>query len=126
MPVVRFVNVGLEARVAVGERILDAARAVGAPEGSHCGGVCACSTCHVYVVAGAEVLSPMQDDERDMLELSAREPRPGSRLGCQTRLLAEGSCEVAITEESFQTYLDTHPRDRDRAMRLWLAQHREM
>jgi 2Fe-2S ferredoxin len=121
MPVVRFANVGLEVDVPEGTSILDAARRAGAPEGSRCGGVCACSTCHVYVEAGADMLSQRADDERDMLELSARDHRPGSRLGCQTRLVRPGRCEIRISDESFQTYMDDTPEDRDRVLALWLA-----
>lgn len=119
MPRVRFLDVGLEIEVAPGATILDAARAAGAPEASHCGGVCACSTCHVYIAHGAEHLSPADPDELDMLELAARDRRPTSRLGCQTRLVGEGPCDVTISEESFRTYLDEHPNDRDRALRQW-------
>lgn len=115
MPRVRFVDVGLEVEVSAGSTILDAARAAGAPEGSHCGGVCACSTCHVYVAS--ENVSSMSAEERDMLELAAKDRRPSSRLGCQTKLT--GRCDVRISEESFRTYLDDHPDDRDRALALW-------
>jgi 2Fe-2S ferredoxin len=106
---VRFVNVGLEAEARIGESLLEVARRAGAPEASRCKGVCACSTCHVYVEAGA-----------DLLSLSALEPRDASRLGCQARFVAEGPCDVAISEESFQAYLDLYPQDRERALALWL------
>ena len=33
-----------------------------------CGGVCACSTCHVYVSQGAELLSDQEDEEADILD----------------------------------------------------------
>ena len=55
---VKFLDQGIEAEVAVGQSILNAAQASHAPEGSACGGVCACSTCHVYVEKGAELLTP--------------------------------------------------------------------
>jgi ferredoxin, 2Fe-2S len=117
---VRFVNVGLEAEARIGESLLEVARRAGAPEASRCKGVCACSTCHVYVEAGAELLSPPSEAELDLLSLSAREPRDASRLGCQARFVAEGPCDVAISEESFQAYLDLYPQDRERALALWL------
>lgn len=47
-----------------------------------CGGMCACSTCHVYVEPDdLAMLPPMSESERDMLSASA--PKPGSRLACQ-------------------------------------------
>ena len=118
MPRVRFSDVGLEAEVPAGTTVLEAARRAGAPVGSHCGGVCACSKCHVYVEGGA--LSAMDDDERDMLDLAARELRPASRLGCQARVVA-GMVTLRISQESFEEYLDGEPQDRERALALWLA-----
>ena len=118
---IRFDNVSREVVVAVGSSILEAARRGGAPEASRCGGVCACSTCHVYVERGLELLTPPNVAELDLLAISARAPRASSRLGCQARLVAEGELCVRITEESFQAYLDTHPEDRERALSLWIA-----
>ena len=118
----RFGRIGLEVEVPVGSSVLDAARAIGAPEGSHCGGVCACSTCHVYVLRGAEALAAMSDDEGDMLSLAARERRDHSRLGCQALIeVADAIIEVDISEESFQTFLDDNPLERERVIELWLA-----
>jgi 2Fe-2S ferredoxin len=69
--------------------------------------VCACSTCHVYVRAGAAALSAQADDEADVLD-KAFDVRPDSRLACQTRV---GAADVAveISPESRQAYLDEHP-----------------
>lgn len=114
-----FSNVCLEVEVPVGTSVLEAAERSGAPEGSRCGGVRACSTCHVYVVSGAEHLSAPSPDELDLIALSAREPRETSRLGCQARLTSEGTVEVSISEESFREYLDKNPAERERAMLLW-------
>lgn len=119
MPCVRFIDVALEVEVAAGTTILAAAREAGAPAGSHCGGVCACSKCHVYVESGADNLSEMDDDERDMLDLAARELRATSRLGCQARLRT-GTVDIRISQESFEEYLAGAPHDRERALRLWL------
>ena len=66
-----------------------AAEACGAHLGSACGGVCACSTCHVYVREGLDDLSPMELGEEDRLD-GAFDVRPHSRLGCQTQR-AQGS-----------------------------------
>ena len=47
-----------------------------------CGGVCACSTCHVIVRQGLETCSEGTDDEYDQLE-EAPVTTLQSRLGCQ-------------------------------------------
>ena len=118
---VHFARVRLECEVSVGHTILQAAKAAGAPEGSHCGGVCACSSCHIYIRSGSERLSPMQPDERDMLALAAKERRDSSRLGCQARIVQEGLVTVEIAEESFRTFLDDNPAERDQALARWLS-----
>jgi 2Fe-2S ferredoxin len=100
-----------EIDVPVGTTILDAAQRVGAPEGSACGGVCACSTCHVYVTKGAELLSEQEDEEADILD-KAFDVRAGSRLGCQARIERDGEVEVEISLESMQTYENEHPQER--------------
>lgn len=52
-----------------------------------CGGMVTCATCHVYVrEAFAAQLPPPQDDELAMLEFTAAERRPTSRLSCQLML----------------------------------------
>jgi 2Fe-2S ferredoxin len=49
-----------------------------------CGGTMTCSTCHVYVdPAWAGRLPPPTADEAAMLEMTAAERRPTSRLSCQ-------------------------------------------
>lgn len=52
-----------------------------------CGGLATCATCHVYVREPfAAQLPPPQDDELAMLEFTAAERRPNSRLSCQITL----------------------------------------
>jgi ferredoxin, 2Fe-2S len=107
---VRFKGFG-EVEVPVGTSLLEAAAAGHIPEGSACGGVCACSTCHIYVIKGAELLSEQEDDEADILD-KAFDVRAGSRLGCQSKIVAEGEIEVEITRESVQAYENEHPQER--------------
>ena len=71
-------------------------------EGSACGGVCACSTCHVYVSKGFDSLSEMSDDENDILD-KAFDVRPTSRLGCQAKLADE---DVEVKSRASEP---THP-----------------
>ena len=116
MPKVRFLKERLEIDVAPGLTILQAAKQAGAPQGDRCGGVCACSTCHVYVVKGFDSLSDIEDEEFDILD-KAFDVRPTSRLGCQAKL-GEGDVDVEVSDESFQAYLDEHPDQKDRAKSL--------
>ena len=49
-----------------------------------CGGCLSCATCHVYIDdAWIARLPPPGGDENSMLEMTAAERRPGSRLCCQ-------------------------------------------
>ena len=64
------------------ESILDVALNFGIQLEHACGGVCACTTCHVHVKAGQENLSPPDDDELDRLDMAA-DLQLNSRLGCQ-------------------------------------------
>ena len=79
-----------EVEVPVGTSILQAAQKVDAPEGFACGGVCACSTCHVYVHKGAQLLSDKEDDEEDILD-KAFDVKATSRLGCQAVISNKGT-----------------------------------
>jgi 2Fe-2S ferredoxin len=62
--------------------ILDIALRSGVEIDHACGGVCACSTCHIYVKKGAGSCSESTEDELDMLDL-APDLKPSSRLSCQ-------------------------------------------
>lgn len=61
----------------------------------NCGGVCACSTCHLYVEQGADFLEELSDKEEDFID-RAINPRLNSRLGCQCILL-EGEGDIVVT-----------------------------
>jgi 2Fe-2S ferredoxin len=60
-----------------------------------CGGVCACSTCHVLVKSGAGGLTEAKDDELDRLDMAA-DQQLNSRLGCQAVITRPGSYVVEI------------------------------
>ena len=54
---------------------------------AECGGNAACATCHVYVDARqSEQVGPPNDVEDEMLDFTAAERRPTSRLSCQIQL----------------------------------------
>jgi 2Fe-2S ferredoxin len=62
--------------------LLDIATEAGVDIDHSCGGVCACSTCHVKVQKGLESCSKATEDEEDMLD-TARDVDTESRLSCQ-------------------------------------------
>jgi 2Fe-2S ferredoxin len=115
MATVRFLGYG-EANVTVGTTLLEAAQSIDAPEGYACGGVCACSTCHVYVTKGASLLSEREEEEEDILD-KAFDVRHSSRLGCQARIEKDGEIDVEITRESLEAFENEHPEHRGKYTR---------
>lgn len=61
----------------------------------NCGGVCACSTCHLYLNKGEEFLEELSEREEDFID-RALYPKINSRLGCQC-ILQEGNGVIEIT-----------------------------
>ena len=61
----------------------------------NCGGVCACSTCHLYIDKGEDLVEALSDKEEDFID-RAINPRLSSRLGCQC-VLTEEDGEVCVT-----------------------------
>jgi ferredoxin len=114
MAKVRFLAHGKswEVEVPLGTTIRDASKECHAPEGDACGGVCACSTCHVYVTKGKSLLSEAEEDEEDILD-KAFDVRSHSRLGCQSKIEREGEVEVEITRESLDAFYNEHPSEKD-------------
>lgn len=66
---------------------------------AECGGNCQCATCHVYVEEGFDKLEPIADEEAAMLETTAAERKPNSRLSCQLRVSAKLDGLVVQTPE---------------------------
>ena len=87
-----------ELTLAVGQSILDAALKQGVDLDHACGGVCACSTCHIKVKQGFDCFPEASDEELDQLD-EARDVALDSRLACQAKLerLPEGgTVEVVV------------------------------
>ena len=68
---------------------------------AECGGEMMCATCHVYVERAHMPLTPAQsDDEKAMLEFTASERKPNSRLSCQLVVTPEMDGLVVYLPES--------------------------
>ena len=112
MPKVTFLNdAGADGPksidVPAGTTILEAAKKLHAQVGYACGGVCACSTCHVYVERGVDSLGEISDKENDIMD-KAWAVRPESRLACQAQVAAE-DVVVTISPESLKAWLAEPP-----------------
>lgn len=65
----------------------------------NCGGVCACSTCHIYVEKGDDQLEEISEKEEDFID-RAIDPRLESRLACQCVILNDDAeIEVIIPDQ---------------------------
>lgn len=111
MPKITFVDPeGTVTEVQVDPRadnLLEIAEEHGAKLGSACGGVCACSSCHVYITEGLNSLEEKEEEEEDRLDMGF-DVRPNSRLGCQC-VVQDADLRVEISEESIETWYNEHP-----------------
>lgn len=82
--------------------VLDIALASDVDIDHACGGVCACSTCHVIVREGFETCSESTEEEEDQLE-EAPGLTPRSRLACQC--VASGSKDLIVEVPSWNRNL---------------------
>ncbi len=104
-PLVIFMPSGRRGRVARGSAVLEAARQLGEPIESICGGYLACRKCRVHVEEGeflkhgitscADHLSPIGPDEQAAIK---RLQIGGDRLSCQAQVL--GDVLITVPEES--------------------------
>ena len=85
---------------AAGESVLDVALNNGIQLQHNCGGVCGCSTCHVYIDKGGDDLPEISDKEEDFIDRAVN-PRLNSRLACQCVLNAGMQVTVTIPKQDF-------------------------
>jgi len=98
---INFEEKGLEAvelPIAEGESVLDVCLENGIELQHNCGGVCGCSTCHVYVNKGMDNIQEISDKEEDFIDRAVN-PRINSRLGCQC-VIIDGHIEITIPDQS--------------------------
>jgi 2Fe-2S ferredoxin len=81
-----------------GETILEVAMENDIELHHNCGGVCACTTCHIYVNQGMEHLKELSDREEDFID-RAINPKLHSRLACQCDIL-HGDVTITIPDQS--------------------------
>ena len=96
--------------------ILDIAEGCGVEINHSCGGVCACSTCHVHVLEGAKSCNETSEEEDDELE-EAYDLKPSSRLGCQC--VPDGTMTVKIRIPNWNRNLAREAKSAPR--RRWLV-----
>jgi ferredoxin, 2Fe-2S len=80
--------------IAPGQSLLEVALINNIDLHHNCGGVCTCSTCHLYVKSGGDYLEEKSKREEDVLK-KAFQPMVNSRLSCQC-LLMEGSGTIEL------------------------------
>ena len=84
-----------------GDNLLDIAHDNKIELQHNCGGVCGCSTCHVYVEDGVDSTSEISDNEEDRIDL-AENPKLNSRLACQCEIEAGTTdLKVRIPNQNF-------------------------
>ncbi len=110
MPLVRWPKESVEVEVEIGTDLRTAAKLAGAQQGDACGGKCACSTCHVYVLEGRALLAAADEDEEDTLD-KGFDVRANSRLGCQARVVADGVVLLELSHESRESFFNEHPEE---------------
>jgi ferredoxin, 2Fe-2S len=100
----KFEQAGMEpiaiANVESGQSLLEVALNNDINLHHNCGGVCACSTCHLYINKGADLVEELSDKEEDFIDRAVN-PRLNSRLGCQCLLINEdGEIEVTLPDQT--------------------------
>lgn len=84
-------------KAVAGESLLDIALENGITLHHNCGGVCACTTCQVYIDKGMAHLPEMGEREEDYID-RAINPKLESRLACQCDI--GGDIELTVPDQS--------------------------
>ena len=99
-----FIQKGIEpvalTNVEPGQTLLEIALKNDVELHHNCGGVCSCTTCHLYIEKGMEFIDEMEKRENDYLNRVIGR-RTNSRLGCQSLLLdSEGQMEILVPDQT--------------------------
>jgi ferredoxin, 2Fe-2S len=100
----KFEEKGLEpitiSNVEPGQSLLEVALKNDIDLHHNCGGVCACSTCHLYLEKGEDMVEELSDKEEDFIDRAVN-PRLNSRLSCQCVLFdGDGDIEVTLPDQT--------------------------
>ena len=85
----------VEMKAAIGESVLEIALEHGINIEHACGGVTACSTCHVYIEQGEDAFDEPGDEELDRVEEAPGLQR-NSRLSCQCKIQRDTPIVVRV------------------------------
>lgn len=95
MPKVTFLPINKTVEAEVGQNLLEVSEDHEIGLEHACGGVCACSTCHVIVKDGTDRgLEEADDDEIDTMDKLCPTQTVHSRLGCQARVKGDVVVEL--------------------------------
>src|SRR5712691_3619487 len=97
MATITYLPMNVTCEALAEDNLLEVALANGIDLQHNCGGVCACSTCHVIVKQGMKSLTEMEDDEGDQLD-EAEGLTLDSRLGCQAKITEDIDLVVEIPQ----------------------------
>ena len=95
MPKVTFLPLNKTVEAEVGQTLLEVSEDHDIGLEHACGGVCACSTCHVIVQDGTDNnLEPQDDEEIDTMDKLCPTQTVHSRLGCQARVRGDVTVQI--------------------------------
>jgi ferredoxin, 2Fe-2S len=88
-------------QIKAGQTILEIALAHNIHLQHQCGGVCTCTTCHIYIHSGSAYVAPPSRRETHFLQ-KVMHRKAESRLACQCLLLnSTGNIVVAIPPQRY-------------------------
>ncbi|MCB9882016.1 MAG: (2Fe-2S)-binding protein [Planctomycetes bacterium] len=104
-PAVHFEHENQTCPANAGESILEVATREFVELPHNCGGIGACTTCHVVVLDGLEHLAAMEPIEEELLDQADRRSTC-SRLACQARLTGTGPLRVVPVLEAADRHFE--------------------
>jgi 2Fe-2S ferredoxin len=98
-PVVLVDPVGAELEIEPGETIIEAAWRLGYKWPTVCFGQAICTACHFEVLSGGEHLTPVGDEERDVIEHHLSVPRGRDRTRLRLACRAQATGDVTVRKK---------------------------